>query len=115
MLAYGCHAGQRPVELQSLFQPSRRVTAGTAPNPLRRLASRADFLSDPRWESGLDRLAGTDLRCGLEVFSPQLPELIAVVRRHPDIGFTVAVMGWPLAHDPQTEAQWRASMTALNR
>jgi predicted TIM-barrel fold metal-dependent hydrolase len=86
-----------------------------ADRPLRRLAPRPDILSDPQWEAGLDRLATTDLRCGLEVFSPQLAELVAVVRRHPDIGFTVAVMGWPAATDADTQAQWRAGMTALSR
>ena len=84
-------------------------------DPLRRMASRPDYLTDPVWDAGLTRLARTDMRCGLEVFSPQLADLTAVVRRHPDIGFTVAVLGWPTELDAGGQARWRADMAALSR
>jgi hypothetical protein len=64
-------------------------------NPLRCMASRPDYMTDPAWLNGLDCFEGQNLRCGLEVFAPQLPQLLAVVRAHPDIAFTIAVMGWP--------------------
>lgn len=41
-----------------------------ATDPLRRMATRPDHLTDPAWNAGLERLRDTDLRCGLEVFSP---------------------------------------------
>lgn len=84
-------------------------------DPLRRMAARPDYLTDPVWDAGLTRLASTDLRCGLEVFAPQLGDLTAVVRRHPDIGFTVAVLGWPTELDAGGKARWRADMAALSR
>jgi len=82
-------------------------------NVLRRFAARGDLLSDPAWRRGLSRLASLDYKCGLEVFAPQLPELLAVVRAHPQIGFTVAVFGWPLDVVPAGFAQWRRDMRAL--
>ena len=81
--------------------------------PLRRMAARPDFMSDPAWLAGLGTLAGLDLRCGLEVFAPQLPDLLAVVRAHPDIGFTIALMGWPTDRSADGFARWRSSMQAL--
>lgn len=84
-------------------------------DPLRRMAARPDYLTDPVWQAGLARLGRTDLRCGLEVFAPQLGELTAVLRRHPDIGFTIAVLGWPTRLDADGKSRWQADMAALSR
>lgn len=86
-----------------------------ARNPLRRMTSRPDFMTDPAWLKGLDSLIGQDLRCGLEVFAPQLPELLAVVRACPNITFTIAVMGWPADLGPDGHARWRLQMNELGR
>jgi predicted TIM-barrel fold metal-dependent hydrolase len=82
---------------------------------LRRMASRGDFMTDPGWLKGLNSLKGQDLRCGLEVFAPQLAQVLAVVRAHPEIGFTIAVMGWPTDLGPDGYASWRSEMNALGR
>jgi predicted TIM-barrel fold metal-dependent hydrolase len=84
-------------------------------NSVRRMASRADFMSDPVWLRGLDTLGGADLRCGLEVFAPQLPRLLEIVREHPNIAFTIAVMGWPTDLGPGGYASWRSLMGELGR
>jgi hypothetical protein len=52
------------------------------------------------WFKGLGMLEGLDLRCGLEVFALQLPDLLPVVRAHPESGFTIAVVGWPIDRAP---------------
>ncbi|MDQ6434047.1 amidohydrolase family protein [Mesorhizobium sp. LHD-90] len=83
--------------------------------PLRRMAARPDFMSDPDWLKGLGSLQGRDLHCGLEVFAPQLPELLGVVRAHPQIGFTIAVMGWPTDRGAEGFSRWRTDMLALGR
>lgn len=72
--------------------------------PDRHFASRPDLLADPAWRRGLARLRPTGWRCGLEVFAPQLACLAHVVRQEPEIGFTVAVLGWPL--DPPQVGRW---------
>ena len=61
----------------------RQHLAWDEKTPLRRMAARPDFMRDPSWLNGLSALAERGLRCGLEVFSPQLPDLLEVVRSHP--------------------------------
>jgi predicted TIM-barrel fold metal-dependent hydrolase len=84
-------------------------------NPLRRMASRGDFMSDPAWLRGLDTLGRSNLRCGLEVFAPQLPRLLEIVRERPDTAFTIGVMGWPTGLGPDAYASWRLCMGELGR
>jgi predicted TIM-barrel fold metal-dependent hydrolase len=83
-------------------------------NALRRFAKRGDLLCDARWRRGLGLLKGDRFKCSLEVFSSQLPKLLRVVQRHPEIGFTIAVMGWPIAVDAQAFARWKQSLRELN-
>lgn len=80
---------------------------------LRRMASRGDYLNDPAWLKGIERLDELNLRCGLEVFGPQLAEIIPVIRAHQKIGFTIAVMGWPTDLSAEGFARWRSDMVAL--
>jgi len=86
-----------------------------AGNALRRFAKRPDLLTDPAWREGLGVLRGHGFRCGLEVFAPQLPALHDIVRQHPDISFTLAVMGWPLDLSAAGYARWRHDLAALSR
>jgi predicted TIM-barrel fold metal-dependent hydrolase len=83
-------------------------------NPLRRFAKRPDLLTDSQWRRGLGILRKYDFKCSLEVFSPQLSDLLAVVRPNPDIGFTLAVMGWPLAIDESGFTSWKHDLAALS-
>ncbi len=84
-------------------------------NPLRRFARRPDLLKDSRWLQGLKALDKYRFKCSLEVFSPQLPDLLTVVRRHPGIGFTIAVMGWPVTTDDLEFTRWEKSLAALGK
>src|SRR5262245_45536392 len=86
-----------------------------AGNALRRFAKSPDLLTDPAWRTRLGALRHHDFRCGLEVFAPQLSDLHDVVRLHPEIAFTLAVMGWPLDRSPAGYAQWRRDLTMLSR
>src|SRR5262249_14725928 len=56
-----------------------------ATNPKRRFAKRPDLLTDPLWQRGLSLLRRYNFKCGLEVFSPQIPDLLKVVRLYPDL------------------------------
>jgi len=84
-------------------------------NALRRFAKRPDLLTDPAWRQGLSALRRFGFRCGLEVFAPQLSDLHDVVRLHPEIDFTLAVMGWPLDLSPAGYARWRHDLAGLSR
>jgi predicted TIM-barrel fold metal-dependent hydrolase len=83
-------------------------------NALRRFAKRGDLLSDARWRRGLGRLKRHNLKCSLEVFSSQLMDMLPVIRENPEIGFTIAVMGWPIAVDQQEFNRWRQSLAAIS-
>jgi predicted TIM-barrel fold metal-dependent hydrolase len=83
-------------------------------NPLRRFAKRPDLLTDTLWLQGLRRLARYKLKCSLEVFSSQLPDLLAAVRLNPDIGFTIAVMGWPVRLNEFEFRLWRQGIMNLS-
>jgi predicted TIM-barrel fold metal-dependent hydrolase len=83
-------------------------------NLLRRFAPRPDLLTDSQWRKGLKLLRKYELKCSLEVFSSQLPDLLAVVHLNPDIGFTIAVMGWPQSVDETGLARWKQDLAALS-
>jgi predicted TIM-barrel fold metal-dependent hydrolase len=82
-------------------------------NSLKRFAKRPDLLTDPAWNRQLGSLRGYDFKCGLEVFAHQLPDLTRVIQNHPDTGFTIAVMGWPLDLTNDGFDRWRRDLTAL--
>jgi predicted TIM-barrel fold metal-dependent hydrolase len=82
-------------------------------NPLKRFAKRPDLLTDPAWSKQLPLVRKHDFRCGLEVFAHQLPDLTRVIRNHPDIGFTVALMGWPLDLSKDGFDCWKRDLAAL--
>jgi predicted TIM-barrel fold metal-dependent hydrolase len=83
-------------------------------NPRRRFAKRSDLLTDPAWRLGIASLRKYDFRCGLEVFAPQTPQLLEVIRQYPDLGFTLAVMGWPLDLSPTGFTQWQKDIRTLS-
>jgi len=83
-------------------------------NPLRRMSKRPDLLTDPQWRNGLGLLAKYNFKCSLELFSPQLPDLLSVVQLDPKIGFTIAVMGWPQAVDSPGFVRWKHDLAALS-
>jgi predicted TIM-barrel fold metal-dependent hydrolase len=84
-------------------------------NPMRRFAKRPDLLTDPLWLRGLSLLARYRFKCSLEVFSSQLPDLLTAVRLNPGVGFTIAVMGWPVTTDELAFMRWRHSLADLSR
>jgi predicted TIM-barrel fold metal-dependent hydrolase len=51
----------------------------------------------------------------LEVFAHQLPDLLQVVRRFPEIGFTIAVVGWPLDLSSAGFDQWQGDLSNLSQ
>ncbi len=84
-------------------------------NPKKRFAKRPDLLRDPNWQKQLKILNQYDFKCGLEVFSPQLLDLMTVVEMYPNIGFTIALMGWPLDLSKDGYQQWQKDLIRLSR
>jgi predicted TIM-barrel fold metal-dependent hydrolase len=83
-------------------------------NAMRCMASRGDLLTNERWREGVRLLKKYRFRCSLEVFSPQLPELLKVIRENPDTGFTIALMGWPTPTDEEF-GRWKRSLGEIAR
>jgi predicted TIM-barrel fold metal-dependent hydrolase len=83
-------------------------------NPLKRFAKRPDLLGDAAWRKQLPLLRKHDFKCGLEVFAHQLPDLVRVIQAHPDIGFTIALMGWPIDLSKDGFKCWRRDIAALS-
>lgn len=83
-------------------------------NSMRCMAKRGDLLTDSRWREGVRRLKNYRFRCSLEVFSSQLPDLLTVIRENLEIGFTIALMGWPLPTDEEF-ARWKRSLRDIAR
>ena len=83
-------------------------------NALRRFAKRGDLLTDVGWRQRLGVLRKYKFKCSLEVFSSQLPELSTVIEENPEIGFAIAVMGWPVTVDCEGFARWKDSLRALS-
>ncbi len=81
-----------------------------ANNPLRCMAQRGDLLRDPAWRQGVRLLKSYNFKCSVEVFSPQLPELLRVIRENPETGFTIAVMGWPTPATDEEFARWKRAL-----
>jgi len=82
-------------------------------NPLLRFATRSNILADKAWQAGLACLRDHDLRCEIEIFSSQLPELKVVANSYPDIQFILPVMGWPTDLSEAGHRDWKRHMKAL--
>jgi predicted TIM-barrel fold metal-dependent hydrolase len=78
-----------------------------AKNPMRCMAQRGDLLADEHWREGVRNYR---FRCALEMFSPQLPDVLPVIRENPEIGFTIAVMGWPVPAEDEEFARWKRGL-----
>ena len=102
------------------FQDLRNLTAlGTQvgsniTHPQRDLTGRSDLFIDPTWTRSIALLRKYNYKCVLEASSLQLKELLAVVSQHPNVGFTLAVMGWPQVLDTRGFAMWWKDIKALS-
>lgn len=84
-------------------------------NPLRHFAKQPGLLTIAAWQRNLTALRTHGFMCVLELFAPQLPDFAAVVELHPDLNFTLAVLGWPLDLTPAGFEQWRTDLAAVSR
>jgi len=83
-------------------------------NPLLSFAPRRDLLCDDAWRRGIAALRGRGLVCEIEIFSPQLPDLVSVVEAYPEIQFVLPVMGWPIDLTSDGHAAWRHAMSSVS-
>ncbi|QDL38675.1 amidohydrolase family protein [Rhodoferax sediminis] len=82
-------------------------------------ADRAGVFLDPEFGKGLDLLASMGLAFDASIFHPQLPDVAALARAHPDASIVVIHTGSPVGHSSYTgkeaevHATWLAGMKEL--
>jgi predicted TIM-barrel fold metal-dependent hydrolase len=84
-------------------------------NPLMCFAPRPHILTDKAWLARLALLRKQDLRCEIEIFGSQLPDLKVVASSYPDIQFILPVMGWPIDLTGAGHRTWKRDMEALSK
>jgi predicted TIM-barrel fold metal-dependent hydrolase len=80
---------------------------------LKRFTNEPSYFNNPIWLNNLKKLSHLPYKCGLEVFSNQLTDAIDVFRKHPDIEFTIALMGWPYSTSSECFDEWVKQLNEL--
>jgi predicted TIM-barrel fold metal-dependent hydrolase len=65
-----------------------------AEDPLRRLGARPDYLTDPAWWRGFERMAGEGLTWDLLVCDEQIPAAHELIRSFPQTRIVLEAAGW---------------------
>lgn len=85
-----------------------------AEDPLRRLGDRSDFLSDPDWWRGFERVAEQGLVWELLLYDTQLPAAHQLIESFPDTDMVLEAAGWPLDLTPDGFKRWRERLQAVS-
>ncbi len=83
-------------------------------NPLTRLGARPDFLSDPAWLRGFERVAAAGLVWDLLVYAEQLPQATQLLESFPEVTIVLEGAGWPLDRSPAGFQHWRDQLAAVS-
>jgi predicted TIM-barrel fold metal-dependent hydrolase len=117
VLAAHVEAGRgrfRGVRHVNAFDPSPAIRASHTNPP-------AGLLGMPEFRRGLAALGRAGLSFDAWMYHPQLPELVALARDHPDVTIILDHLGGPLGIGPyagrrgEVLATWRASMADVAR
>jgi predicted TIM-barrel fold metal-dependent hydrolase len=86
-----------------------------ANNPLTRLGARPDFLTDPVWLRGFERVAATGLVWDLLLYDEQLPQAVQLLKSFPEVTIVLEAAGWPLDRGADGFWRWRDRLAAISR
>jgi predicted TIM-barrel fold metal-dependent hydrolase len=86
-----------------------------AEDPLRRLGSRPDYLTDPAWWRGFERVAEDGLAWDLLVHGEQLPAAHELIRSFPQTRIVLEAAGWPLDQSAAGFRRWRERLEAVSQ
>lgn len=76
-------------------------------------APRGDYLTDPKWIRGYERLAAHGLSFDAQLYPHQMFDLVEVARRIPEVPLIIDHTGMPIEHDRGGLSLWREGMSAL--
>ena len=79
----------------------------------RRSYTPADLTVDPQWQAGYGLLVKHKLSFDLQCYPGQMPGLVPLIERHPDIPVIINHIGMPVLTDPEGIDDWRRGMQAM--
>ncbi len=80
---------------------------------LRRTYTPRDVTRDEAWRAGFAALGKNGLSFDLQCYPGQMPELVSLFERHPEVPVIVNHLGMPVMSDGDGLAEWRRGMRAL--
>ena len=83
-------------------------------DPMTRLGARPDYLTDPRWLQGFERVADSGLVWDLLLYAEQLPQAMHLLDSFPGVPIVLEAAGWPLDRSPDGFQRWHDALTALS-
>jgi predicted TIM-barrel fold metal-dependent hydrolase len=86
-----------------------------AADPLRRLGSRPDYLTDPAWWRGFERVAEDGLAWDLLVYDEQLPAAHKLIQSFPQTRIVLEAAGWPLDQSADGFKRWQERLEAVGQ
>lgn len=72
-----------------------------------------DLTQDARWQTGYALLGRHGLSFDLQCYPAQMPGLVPLIARHPEVPVIVNHLGMPVFSDADGVAEWRACLSAL--
>jgi predicted TIM-barrel fold metal-dependent hydrolase len=81
---------------------------------LRRLGARPDYLTDPVWRRGFERVAEEGLVWELLLYDEQLPSAHELIRSFPQTKIVLEAIGWPLDHSADGFRRWEERLQAIS-
>ena len=85
-----------------------------AADPIKRLGARGNYLSDPAWLRGFERVAGAGLVWDLLVYDEQLPATHDLITSFPDTTFVLEAVGWPLDLTADGFSRWEERLRTVS-
>jgi predicted TIM-barrel fold metal-dependent hydrolase len=86
-----------------------------ADDPRRRLGARPDYLTDPGWWRGFERMAEEGLAWDLLVYDEQLPAAHKLIRSFPQTRIVLEAAGWPLDQAADGFKRWQERLEAISQ
>lgn len=82
------------------------------PDPSRTYGPR-DLTQDAQWQAGYGKLAKHGLSFDLQCYPGQMPGLVPLIERHPDVPVIINHLGMPVLTDADGVAEWRDGLARL--
>lgn len=79
----------------------------------RRMADRADYLTDPQWQAGFSLLEQHSLSFDVQIYTHQLDEVLALAEKFPNTTLIIEHFAWPTDLSSQGFDLWQEKITKI--